>query len=87
MKARNQQAASVGVAAAACAACCAGPILGFLGALGIGGAVGLGFSIVAGLVVAVLGVLLVRRRRRLRSAACAAPLSVSMAVPTVRSQA
>ena len=56
----------VGLGAAACVACCAGPILAFLGGLGLAGLAGtlvIGF---AGLVIAGLALtaLLVARRRR-----------------------
>jgi ethanolamine transporter EutH len=56
----------LGVGAAACAACCAGPILGFLAATGIASVLGAVVFGVAGLVVvlAVAAVLYQRRRRR-----------------------
>lgn len=63
----------LGVGVAACAACCAGPILGALSAIGIASAAGYlvagSFAIVAGLLAAAL--VLVRRRRR--RAACVTP--------------
>ena len=40
MSTKKENAAIVGVGVAACAACCAGPILGFLAAIGLGTAVG-----------------------------------------------
>jgi hypothetical protein len=63
----------LGVGVAACAACCAGPILGALSAVGIASAAG---YLVAGSLAIVVGLLaaafvVVRRRRR--HAACAPP--------------
>lgn len=55
----------VGLGAAACVACCAGPLLAFLGGLTIAGTVGTVFIGTAGLVVAVVGAaafVVVRRR-------------------------
>jgi hypothetical protein len=78
----------LGLGAAACVACCAGPILAFLGGLSLAGLAstwligGAGLLIAAG---AALGFLLVRRRRR---SACAVtpegPVPVEL---TVRSSA
>jgi mercuric ion transport protein len=56
----------LGVGVAACAACCAGPILGALGAIGIASAAGYlvagSLAVAAGLLA--VAVLVVRRRRR-----------------------
>jgi Flp pilus assembly protein TadB len=56
----------LGAGAVACAACCAGPILGFLAATGVASVLGaLVFGVLGLLVVlAVAGVLWRRRRRR-----------------------
>jgi hypothetical protein len=55
----------VGVGAAACAACCAGPIVGFLAATGIASVLGaVTFGVVGLLVVLAVGAVLYRRRRR-----------------------
>jgi Flp pilus assembly protein TadB len=56
----------VGAGAAACAACCAGPIVGFLAAIGIASVAGVIVFGALGLlvVVAVAGVFWQRRRRR-----------------------
>lgn len=64
--AEKERIALVGVGAAACAACCAGPIVGFLAAIGIGTAAGFAlFGSLALLVgVAVTAFVLLRRRRR-----------------------
>ncbi len=60
----------VGIGAAACAACCAGPILGFLAATGLLTVAGLATFGVAGLLVLVPAALWWRRRRG-RAQACA----------------
>jgi len=61
-------AAVVGVGAAACAVCCAGPIVAFLGAIGVGTVFGIALFGVFGLLVAALAIpLLVRRWRRRRA--------------------
>ncbi|MGH9148718.1 MAG: hypothetical protein ACRD0D_10200 [Acidimicrobiales bacterium] len=67
--------------AAACLACCAGPILALLGALGVASTLFMG---VAGLAIAALGavaVIVLRRRRRKR---CAAEARVALAAPARR---
>ena len=86
MKADRQQLRGVGVAGVACAACCAGPVIGFLAALSLGTAVGLAGSVLAGVLIAIAGILLMRRRRA-RQAACAVPsTAVAVAAPTVRAR-
>jgi hypothetical protein len=60
----RENAAMVGVGAAACAACCAGPILGVLAAIGLGTAAGmLVFGAGALILGAVAAVMVVHRRR------------------------
>lgn len=87
MKSNQQQLLGVGVAGVACAACCAGPVIGFLAALGLGTAVGLAGSVLAGVLIAIAGILLVQRRRRARQTACAVPsTAVAVAAPTVRAR-
>jgi hypothetical protein len=56
----------VGAGAAACAACCAGPVVGYLAAIGIASVAGvIVFGVLGALVVvAVAGVFWQRRRRR-----------------------
>jgi hypothetical protein len=67
---RKQTAAIAGAGAAACAVCCAGPVLGFLAAIGLGTIAGVLLFGVAGLAIAVLGVaIVVYRRRRARTCA------------------
>ena len=76
----------LGLGAAACAACCAGPILGLLGAIGIASAAGYTFAgsvaLVIGAAVAATAVL----RRRARARRCSPPPStvVTLAAPEVR---
>jgi mercuric ion transport protein len=68
---KKENAAIVGVGVAACAVCCAGPILAVLAAIGLGTAAGFAlFGTVAVVVGAVLIAFVVVRRRR-RAAACA----------------
>jgi hypothetical protein len=78
---RRRAAGLVGIGAAACAACCVGPILGVLGgvgalSLGVGAALGL----VAALVVLAVGIGAFVLWRRRRSPTCAAPTPKSVAV-------
>ena len=68
---KRNNAAVVGVGAA-CVACCVGPILGLLAAIGIGTAAGVAMFGMFGLLVAAVGVMLVARRRTHRNAACSA---------------
>jgi mercuric ion transport protein len=57
----------VGLGAAACAACCAGPLLAFLGGLSVAGLAGAALFGAIGLLVAIPAIVafvIVRRRRR-----------------------
>lgn len=72
MSTAKEGAGIVGIGVAACAVCCAGPILGFLAAIGLGTALGFAVFGVAGLAVALLAIVPIMRRRR-QQAACAAP--------------
>ena len=69
MSAKKENATFVGVGVAACAACCAGPILGVLAAIGLGTAGGfLAVGTVALFVgAAVVALVVLRRRRRSRA--------------------
>ncbi len=68
---RKDNAALVGVGAVACAACCAGPILGVLAAIGLGTAVGVALWGLGALVVGLLVLaVLVRRRRVVAAVRC-----------------
>jgi hypothetical protein len=76
----------LGVGAAACAACCAGPIVGFLAATGIASALGAVAFGAAGLLVvlAVAAVLWHRRRRHARACATTAAGPVALDAPQIR---
>lgn len=72
----------LGIGAAACIACCAGPILAILGGLGIAGIastllIGVGGLVVT--VVAVAGFVVVRRRRTACATRGNSPVPVSLA--------
>lgn len=79
MRAKRENATLAGVGVAACAVCCAGPILGVLAAIGIGTAAGFAlFGAAAVLIGGAVAALVVVRRRR-RAALCtlaAAPFAV-----------
>jgi hypothetical protein len=60
----------VGVGAAACAACCAGPILGFLAATGIASVLGAVIFGAVGLVTVVVVSAVLWQRRRHRQKQC-----------------
>lgn len=86
---KKDSATMVGVGVAACAVCCAGPILGLLAAIGLGTAAGFALfgtmAIAAG--AAMIAFVLVRRRRR--AAACAVtetPGSVRVELTGMRSR-
>ena len=65
MSARKQNTAMVGAGVAACAVCCAGPILGVLAAIGLGTAAG--YAVFGSLAIligaAAVALVFVRRRR------------------------
>jgi hypothetical protein len=63
---KKDGAAIIGVGAAACVVCCAGPIIGFLAAIGLGTAAGFAvFGSIALIIgAAVVAVVVGRRRRR-----------------------
>ena len=77
----------VGVAAVACAACCAGPIIAFVTALGLGTILGTVMFGIVGLLVGMAAIALVLLRRRRRQIRSAMPTDVAVPVdaPTVRS--
>lgn len=88
MSAKRDRAAIVGVGAAACAVCCAGPILGILAAIGLTTAVGVTVFGLAGLAIAALAIpVIIRRRRRSAAATCTPaatePVSVTLDPPTL----
>ena len=80
MSAKKENVAVIGIGAAACAVCCAGPILGVVTAVGVGTAAGFALiGSVAGLIgSAVIAIVLIRRRRR--SATCEPAGAVPVAV-------
>ena len=85
MSAKNENVAVIGVGVVACAACCSGPILGFLAAIGLGSAAGFALFGTAALVLGTLAVAVVLHRRRRRVNGCApTPAPVAVEMPTVR---
>ena len=77
-------AGAVGVGAAACAVCCAGPILAFVGGIGLAGIASTFLVGFIGIVVAatIIAVMLIRRRRR---STCSPPeQTISLDLPTRR---
>ena len=70
MSSKKQDLALVGAGAAACAVCCAGPILGLLAAIGLGSILGVAVFGATGFVVAAVGTVAILRRRRRRTNAC-----------------
>ena len=66
MSAKKENGAILGVGVAACAACCAGPILGVLAAIGLGTAAGFALFGTIAIVVgaAIMAFVVIRRRRR-----------------------
>ena len=85
MSTKKENAAIVGVGVAACAACCAGPIIGFIAAIGLGTAVGFALFGSATLAIGAIAIVVVLRRRRRRANACTTTsASVAVDLPTVR---
>ena len=71
---------------AACVACCAGPIIGVMGAIGLGTVVGVLLFGVAGVAIGAIGLAVLVHRRRRTSRACeSADVQVPVEMPTVRS--
>lgn len=66
MSAKKENATIFGVGIAACAACCTGPILGVLAAIGVGTAAGFALIGTAAVMIgaAAVAFVVVRRRRR-----------------------
>lgn len=79
MSTAKEGAGILGIGVAACAVCCAGPILGFLAAIGLGTALGFSVFGVAGLAIALLAIVPIMRRRR-QQVACAAPAEETVEV-------
>jgi hypothetical protein len=79
----------VGLGAAVCAACCAGPVVGFLAAAGLTALVGGGLFGLAGLAVVVIAAAAVWRRRRTRPVpppSATGPGPVAVEAPRLRSR-
>jgi hypothetical protein len=76
----------LGVGAAACAACCAGPILGFLAGVGLTAAVGAVLFGVVGLVVALAAGAVLWRRRQARRCQPGPSEPVAVEAPRLRSR-
>jgi Flp pilus assembly protein TadB len=77
----------VGAGVAACAACCAGPVLGFLAATGVATALGAVVFGLVGLIVVLAAAAVVWYRRRRRQARCPAPAKpVAVAAPELRAR-
>lgn len=86
---KNENAAIVGVGVAACAVCCAGPILGVLAAIGLGTAAGFALFGTAAIVIGAVLIAFVVMRRRRRAAACATtemPETVRVELTDMRSR-
>ncbi len=89
MSAKKENASIVGVGVAACAACCAGPILGFLAAIGLGTAAGLALFGAVAILIGGTATLFVLARHRRRTTACSsvdAATSVPVALTEVRTR-
>jgi hypothetical protein len=86
---KKENAAIVGVGVAACAVCCAGPILAVLAAIGLGTAAGFALFGTAAVVVGAVLIAFVVVRRRRRAAACAItqmPATVTVELTDTRSR-
>ena len=88
MSAKRENSAIIGVGVAACAVCCAGPILGALAAIGLGAGAGFAlFGAIAILIgVAAIAGVVVRRRRHANACTPAdAPVQVELTGMRTRS--
>ena len=72
MSTKKENMAIIGVGTVACAACCAGPILGFLATIGLGTAAGFALFGTAAIAFSALAIVIMLRRRRRRATTCAA---------------
>ncbi|HVE17841.1 MAG TPA: hypothetical protein VNB52_02095, partial [Ilumatobacteraceae bacterium] len=70
MSSKKQDLVLVGAGVAACAVCCAAPILGFFAAIGLGTVLGVAAFGVTGLCIAAVGVIVLMRRRRRQATRC-----------------
>jgi mercuric ion transport protein len=69
----------LGIGVAACAVCCAGPILGFLAAIGIGTFIGVAMFGAVGLAIALLAIVPIARRRR-AAASCETSETIAVSI-------
>jgi hypothetical protein len=83
---RKEGVAVVGVGVAACAVCCAGPIGGFLAAIGLGTAGIAVFGTIGAVVGLIVVVLVVVGRRRRRAGVCP-PAGQTVLLTTARPRA
>jgi Kef-type K+ transport system membrane component KefB len=67
MSSKKQDLALIGAGATACAVCCAGPILGFLAAIGLGTVLGVAVFGTIGLAISAVAIVVMLRRRRLNA--------------------
>ena len=80
MSTKKQDLTLVGAGVAACAVCCAGPIFGFLAAIGLGTAIGAAlYGSIAVVIGAAVLLVLMRRRRRANECATTPPEPVEVA--------
>ena len=85
MRGKRENATMIGVGVAACAVCCAGPIIGFLAAIGLGTAVGFAMFGAVALILGGVTIVIVLTHRRQRSSSCDSGSSpVALEMPTVR---
>ncbi len=90
MSAKKENAAILGAGVAACAVCCAGPILGVLAAIGLGTAAGAALFGASAMLIGALAVAVVMIRRRRRTTTCsstvgAEPVPVGLSGTRARS--
>lgn len=81
MSAKRENAAIIGAGVAACAVCCAGPVLGVLAAIGLGAVAGVAVFGTVALLVGALAITAVVVRRRRRSAATCRSAAAVGSVP------
>lgn len=81
MSAKRENAAILGAGVAACAVCCAGPILGVLTAIGLGTAAGVALLGAIALLAGALTITVVVVRRRRRDVAACTPAGAASPVP------
>jgi hypothetical protein len=88
MTTKKQDVTLVGAGVAACVVCCAGPIVAFLAAIGLGTAAG---AVLYGTIAVVMGaavavVVVIRRRRRAKACATIPPASAPVELTATRAR-